>query len=168
VIKPVLKWILAGIMGVVAVVLILSLFTMLAVPAREWLTGYFAGYFSSGPQDLPVVTLPGDQEGSDEDWGTPLAELPHCQFRISGRVTQNDGAPIENAEVKIYNTGIFESGAYRFTNKNGVFSYSEIGIETCDKEHFYIAVSKNGYQPYYVLAEPDAELDISLTFYGSY
>ena len=166
--KPVLKWLTATIAGIVMVVLIMGLFKLFMVSIRGDLTEYLVGYFSSNPSDLPVVTLPEGQQWTREEWATPLAELPHCQFNISGRITQNNGAPIENAEVKIYNTGIFESGDYQFTNKNGEFSYTELGIETCDKEHFYLSISKNGYEPYYVLAEPNQEINVSLTFYSSY
>jgi hypothetical protein len=166
--KPVLKWFTAGIVGTCIVVLILALFKVFTVPIRNSLSDYFADYFSRKFGEFPVVTLPDDQQFIREEWAIPLDELPHCQFKISGRITQNDGAPIENAEVKIYNTGIFESGDYRFTNQNGEFSYTEFGIETCDKDNFYVSISKNGFESYYLLAKPDQEINVSLSFYGAY
>ena len=167
-IKPLVKWTLAVIMGTVVVVLLLALFKLFAVPIKSGLTAYLADYFTRNWDNPPVVVLPDEVQQPREEWATPLMELPHCQFNISGTITQNDGAPIENAQVKIFNTGIFESGDFRYTNRNGEFSYTEIGIETCDKEHFYLSISKNGYEPYFVVAEPDQKIDISLTFYGAY
>jgi hypothetical protein len=167
--KPVVKWIAAIISGMIMVVVILSLFMLAAVPIKNQLSDYFTDYYTRNAQKQPIATfLEGDEQAIPEEWATPLAEMPHCQFNISGHITMNDGAPIEDAEVKIFNTGLFDSGAYRYTNENGNFSYSEIGMETCNKEQFYVSISKNGYEPYFVLAEPDQEINVSLTFYGSY
>ncbi|MGK0298050.1 MAG: hypothetical protein ACI9XC_001668 [Gammaproteobacteria bacterium] len=166
--KPVLKWILALISGTIVVVVILSLFMVVAVPIKNSLSDYFADFYRRNAEKITLINIPENNQAAGEKWVTPLAELPHCEFSISGKITMNDGSPIQDAEVKIFNTGIFESGAYRYTNQNGSFNYSEIGIETCEKEQFHVAISKNGYEPYFVMAEPDQEINVSLTFYGSY
>jgi uncharacterized membrane protein len=166
--KPVLKWILALISGFIVVVVILSLFMVLAVPIKNSLSDYFTDFYSRNSEKPSFFNLPENDQAPSEEWVAPLVEMPHCEFSISGKITMNDGSPIEDAEVKIFNTGIFDSGAYRYTNLNGSFNYSEIGIETCDKEQFYVAIKKNGYEPYFVMATPDQEINVSLTFYGSY
>ncbi|MGY8815602.1 MAG: carboxypeptidase-like regulatory domain-containing protein [Gammaproteobacteria bacterium] len=166
--KPVLKWMLAIISGIIVVVVILSLFMVVAVPIKSELSDYFADFYRRNSEKISFFNLPEDDQTISEEWVTPLTELPHCEFSISGKITMNDGSPIQDAEVKIFNTGIFNSGAYRYTNQNGSFNYSEIGIETCEKEQFYVAISKNGYEPYFVMATPDQEINVSLTFYGSY
>lgn len=167
--KPVLKWLLAVTAGVTMVVVILGLFTLGAKPTRIWLTDYLADYFRGGPE-YQVQALSMEQEAlrAMEEWAIPVEDLPHCEFRISGQVTMNNGAPIENAEVKIYNVGMFNSGDYRYTNQNGNFTYSEIGIEICDKENIYVSISKNGFEPFFIVAEPDHVIDVALSAYSSY
>lgn len=167
--KSLLKWLVAAISGLLMVVLILALFTWLAIPVKSMLSGYFTDYFSTGVDDLPRVSLPGETPPwADEDWVRPPAEPPMCQFNISGRITRDDGAPIRNAEVKIYNSGMFDSGDYRFTDDNGEFSYTELGTETCDKEQFYLSISKNGFEPHYAIAAPDDQLIITLNYLPIY
>ena len=147
------------------VVLILTLFTIFTKPAKNYLTEYFTGYFAGKNLQLPEIPFQDNtNQQSQEEWATRTAQLPHCQFNISGRITQYDGEPIVNAEVTIHNSGIFNSGDFRFTDENGEFSYTEIGVETCDKDHFYVSINKNGYEPYYVLAQPDQEINVFLTY----
>jgi hypothetical protein len=168
-IKKVLKWILAGVIGVTVGIAILVMFTLVARPGRAWLADYLAEYYQQGP-DYDVVTMTMEEEArrAMEDWATPMEELPHCEFKVIGQVKMNDGAPIEDAEVKFYNVGMFNSGDYRYTDQNGKFTYSEFGIEICDKESIYISISKNGFEPYYVVAEPDQVIDVALSAYSSY
>lgn len=142
---------------------ILSLFFLLARPLTDYLTDYLSGYM----EEQPVVLTEEEQEAirqrEKEQWVTSNALPEQCRFYISGRVTHNDGLPISDAEVKIYNSGLYDSGDYRYTNSNGEFSYMELGTETCDKEQFYVSISKTGFQSYFLLAEPDQVIEVALT-----
>ena len=166
--RPLIKWGIACILGLFIVICILALFKLFAVPIRSELTNYFADYFSEKLEGTIVEGSFDIKHDSREEWVSPLTELLHCEFNISGKITENNGVPIENAEIKIYNTGIFDSGDYRFTNRDGRFSYTEIGVETCQKENFYLSISKNGYEPHFMLAEPDEEINISLAAFSLY
>lgn len=157
------RWCLALMSAVVVVVAILSLFTIFATPLKDDLSDYLLGHFGGGPPqqfDPDLPPLPPLPASPPESW---IAGQPHCDFTITGRITQNDGAPIASAEVKIFNAGMFDAGDYRFTDKNGEFSYTELGVETCDKEEFYISISKNGFEPHFMIATPGEEIIISLT-----
>jgi hypothetical protein len=167
--KPVIKWLLAVNAGVAMVVVILGLFTLGAKPTRAWLSDYLADFYQGEPE-YQVHALSMEQEAlrAMEEWATPVENLPHCEFKISGKVTMNNGAPIENAEVKIYNVGMFNAGDYRYTDQNGNFIYSEFGIEICEKENVYVAISKNGFESFFIVAEPDHVIDVALSAYSSY
>jgi hypothetical protein len=161
--KSILKWFFVATLSLVVVAGILSLFTLLARPVQEHLSNLFVGYV-----DKPPVILTEEQEATLrqqqlEEWVTTNSLPEQCSFYISGKVTQNDGVPIGDAEVKIYNSGLYDSGDYRYTDRNGEFSYTEFGTDTCDKEQFYVSVSKHGFQSYFLLAKPDEVINISLT-----
>jgi hypothetical protein len=161
--KSILKWLLAATLSLVVVAGILSLFTLVARPVQEHLANLFSDYM-----DKPPTILTEEQEATllqqqMDEWATMNSLPEQCSFYISGKVTQNDGLPIGDAEVKIYNSGLYDSGDYRYTDTNGEFSYTEFGTETCDKEQFYVSVSKHGFQSYFLLAKPDEVINISLT-----
>lgn len=161
--KSILKWFFAASLALLVVVGILSLFTLLARPVQEHLARLFSEYM-----EKPAVILTEEQEATlreqqMEEWAAMNSLPEQCTFFISGKVTQNDGVPIGDAEVKIYNSGLYDSGDYRYTDRNGEFSYTEFGTETCDKEQFYVSVSKHGFQSYFLLAKPDEVINISLT-----
>jgi len=161
--KPILKWVLSFMLSTVVVIIILSLFYLLAKPLQQHLARMFSDYVEEPPRILSAEEETALLQQDMEQWAMTNALPEQCHFYISGRITQNDGAPISDAEVKIYNSGLYDSGDYRYTDGNGQFSYTEIGTETCDKEQFYISVSKHGFQSYFLLAEPDEQIDISLT-----
>jgi hypothetical protein len=163
--KMIIKWGVSGIAGIVIVVLILSVFTWLIRPAKIYLSDYLEGYFTPNfavLRTIPGTGLPYPPIPNEQDWASNKQEPPLCQFNISGVITEQGGAPIQDAQIKIYNSGIFDEGDFRFTNVEGEFSYTEIGTETCDKEQFYMSVSKNGFEPYYLMAAPDDQIMIAL------
>ncbi len=167
--KKVITWLLSGVIGVTMVVVILGLFTLVARPGRAWLTDYLADFYQQGPEyDVVAMTMEDEAQRAMEEWATPIEDLPHCEFKITGQVKMNDGAPIENAEVKFHNVGMFNSGDFRYTDEEGKFTYSEFGIEICDKENIYLSISKNGFEPFFIVAEPDDVIDVALSAYSSY
>ncbi|NNE39236.1 MAG: hypothetical protein HKN08_13095 [Gammaproteobacteria bacterium] len=167
--KSVIKWLLSGVIGVAMVVLILGLFTLVAKPGRAWFTDYLAKYYQDAPEyDVVAMTMEEEARLAMEEWATPVEDMPHCEFRITGQVKMNNGAPIENAEVKLHNVGMFNSGDYRYTDEEGKFTYSEFGIEICDKQSIYVSISKNGFEPFFIIAEPDQVIDVALSAYSSY
>lgn len=147
--KSVLKWGLAAIASVIIVFLILYLFTLLIGPLKTGLTSLLSGYI----RERSSVQQPEPEPYPEEV----------CNIYISGKVTRNDGLPVINAEVKIYNAGLYHAGELRFTDSNGEFSYNELGTDTCDKENYFLLIKKNGFQPYFKVAVPDEVVNISLT-----
>ena len=163
--KSIIKWGISGIASLVVVVIIMSAFTWMARPAKLYLTDYLEGYFKPDIAELrtiPGTNLPLPPIPDDNEWASNAEEPPLCQFNISGIISEEGGSPIQDARIKIYNSGIFDEGDFRFSNAQGEFSYTEIGTDTCDKDHFYISVSKNGFEPYYLMAAPDDQLMVTL------
>ena len=163
--KSIIKWGVSGIAGMVIVVVILAVFTWVAKPAKIYLADYLEGYFVPDIAEIrtiPGTDLPFPPIPDDQDWASTNEEPPLCQFNISGVISELGGAPIRDARIKIYNSGIFDEGDFRFTNSRGEFTYTEIGTDTCDKDHFYLSVNKNGFEPHYLMAAPDDQILITL------
>ncbi len=147
--KAFARWCLAGILAIAVVALIIYLFTVLITPVTDWITAYLAGKIEGEPAELA------------EPYG--ILEDDLCNFSISGQVTRNDGVPVANAEIKIYNAGLYEMGDLRYTDGSGHFSYSEMGADICEKEQLFLLIRKNGFQPSFRIAVPDEQIRVSLT-----
>jgi len=148
-VKTFLKWCLAGILATVVAVVIFYLFILALKPFTNWLNSSFPVEMEETRERAAATS---ELSGNDT-----------CTFSVSGHVTSNDGLPVTNAEIKIYNAGLYETGAVRFTDSNGRFGYNEIGTDICEKDQLILLIRKDGFQPFFMIAEPDQRIKVSLT-----